>query len=110
MARGRPKADDAAKMEQINKQPELLKRYNAFMSNIEHYLGQKERASDAMKDVTNEASKALGLSIGFLGRTAKANIKGNAEELLNEAEAVVRGVELRSASGDSEEAVSDESF
>lgn len=104
MARGRPKADDAAKMEQINKQPELLKRYNAYMSNIEMYFAQREIAADNAKDVIADAAESLGLSKGFLSKTAKANIKGNAEELLNEAEAVVRGVELRSASGNSEEA------
>lgn len=92
--RGRPKAQDSERLVEINKNPDLVKRYKTFIANIQHYLREQERAADGAKDVIATAAEELNLSKGFLKKTAIADLKGTKSDILATAEAIVEGVEI----------------
>lgn len=92
--RGRPKSNDSAILAEINKNPEKLKSFQAYIENIQHYLREQASAAEGAKDVIADAAEKLGLSKGYLKKTANADLKDSLGQIVAEAEAIEEGIDL----------------
>lgn len=109
MGAGRPVVDNQAILDQVKKDPKLLRALVSAVDDIESCLTIIEGAKEKVKRIVESTNESTKLSKGFITKIAKEKYNGTAEVTLGLAEALAEAVELLEKKEASDQA-EDDSF
>lgn len=110
MPAGRPVKNNQAILDEVKKDPKLLKVFTSALEDISKCLAIIEGAQDKIKRVVEDTAEATKLAKGFITNTAKDTYNGKVEANLAKAEAIHEASELLKKRDTSSSADEDESF